>query len=53
MLKVSCVTVSPESVTKEVSDADRRRLSVLEQSEAALKLEVSKLKVCNINHDFN
>ncbi|KAI0241044.1 CEP209_CC5 domain-containing protein, partial [Lamellibrachia satsuma] len=33
-----------ESVTKEVSDADRRRLSELEQTEATLKLEVSKLK---------
>ena len=33
-----------DSVTKAVSDADRRRISELERSEASLRNEVGKLK---------
>lgn len=31
-----------DSVSKEVSDADRRRIAELEKSEAQLRIEVSK-----------
>ena len=34
-----------DSVTKAVSDADRKRISELEETELALKQEISKLKV--------
>ncbi|XP_046705257.1 centrosomal protein of 290 kDa isoform X3 [Silurus meridionalis] len=33
-----------DSVSKEISDADRRRISELEKSEAELRIEVSKLR---------
>lgn len=34
-----------DSVTKEVSDADRKKISQLEEEEIKLKHEISKLKV--------
>ena len=42
------VCLFAECVTKAVSDADRKKISVLEKNQADLKHEVSKLKVLNI-----
>jgi hypothetical protein len=36
-------------VTKEVSDADRKRISQIEEEEIKLKQEISKLKVNHIS----
>ena len=39
------VSVFSDSVTKAVSDADRKRISDLEELELVLRQEISKLKV--------